>query len=113
LDRKNAEEIATLVPPSESLILLDNDEWGLSDTVAGRSRVPFFESTGGQWGLPPDDGTAIRELEQRREAGTAFMVFGWPSFWWLDLYPGLHRYLRSSHLCVLENDRLVAFDLRS
>jgi len=115
LDRLHqaTEEIATLVPPSESLILLDNDEWGLSDTVAGRSRVPFFESTGGQWGLPPDDGTAIRELEQRREAGTAFMVFGWPSFWWLDLYPGLHRYLRSSHLCVLENDRLVAFDLRS
>jgi hypothetical protein len=45
-------------------------------------------------------------------AGAGFIVFAWPAFWWLDHYAGLHRHLRAHFRCVLENDRLVVFDLR-
>jgi hypothetical protein len=48
-----------------------------------------------------------------RSAGASLMVFGWPAFWWLDYYTGLHQHLRSNYRCVLRNDLLIVFDLRS
>ena len=63
-------------------------------------------------GAPPDDETGIRELQRLRRAGAAFVAFGWPAFWWLDYYTGLRDHLRANHRCVLENDRVVVFDLR-
>ena len=41
------------------------------------------------------------------------MVFTWPAFWWLDAYPRLQRYLVAGFRCVLQNDRVVVFDLRA
>jgi hypothetical protein len=41
------------------------------------------------------------------------MVFAWPAFWWLDVYQKFHHYLRSNFAPLLENERLVVFDLRS
>jgi hypothetical protein len=32
--------------------------------------------------------------------------------WWLDYYKGFNQYLRSNFFCMLDNERLVAFDLR-
>jgi hypothetical protein len=80
--------------------------------AAGRRARPFLERKGQYWGPPPDDETAIRELEQMREEGVTFAVFAWPAFWWLDYYSGLRRHLLSRFDCVVENDRLLAFDLR-
>ena len=68
---------------------------------------------GQYWGAPPDDATAIKELERLQRSGASFMVFAWPAFWWFDHYPGLCEHLRSKFRCVLENERLVALDLRS
>jgi hypothetical protein len=87
----------------------------LLDAKAGlrRRRLPFLERGGVYWGAPPDDATAIGEFERmRREAGPAFIAFGWPSFWWLEHYPRFAARLRETFPCVLENERLVVFDLR-
>ena len=55
----------------------------------------------------------VRELERmRRECGAGFIAFGWPSFWWLEHYAALDAHLRTRYECVLENRRLVVFDLR-
>lgn len=102
------QEIMMLIPPGDNL-----DQWGTSVAISGRWRIPFPERDGQYWGLLPDDDTAIREFERLRQLGTSFMVFGWPAFWWLDYYSGLHQHLRSNFRCVLENDRLLVFDLRS
>jgi hypothetical protein len=75
--------------------------------------VPFLERNGQFYGPPSDDATAISELERLRVAGASFIAFAWPAFWWLDYYSGLHQHLRSNFRCVLENDRVVLFDLRS
>jgi hypothetical protein len=65
------------------------------------------------WGNPPDDETAIQEVERLRQSGFSFIVFGWPAFWWCDYYFRFYSYLREKYRCVLENDRLVVFGLRS
>ncbi len=104
-------EIAALIPPGETLILVDAGEWG-SEVVTGRHAIPFLERDGQYWGPPPDDDTAIREFERLRQSGASFMVFGWPAFWWLDYYGGLRDYLNSKFACIQRNSRLVAFDLR-
>ncbi len=109
---KATAEIAALIPAGDSFILVDQDECGTGGVVAGRRCIPFLERDGQYWGSPPDDATAIREFERLRQSGATFMVFAWPAFWWLDYYSGFQRHLRSKFRCVLENDRLVVFDLR-
>jgi hypothetical protein len=104
-------EIAELIPPGVSFILVDEDSLHI-DVGAGRRAIPFLERDGHYWGPPPDDEVAIRELERLRQSGAGFMIFGWPAFWWLEYYEGLHRYLRARYRCVFENERIVVFDLR-
>jgi Glycosyl transferase family 2 len=109
----STQEILQLVPEGESFILADGDSWGTDNDLGGRHRIPFLERDGQYGGAPPDDATAIRELERLRRSGASFVVFAWPAFWWLDHYVGLHEYLRSKYRCLMENDLLMAFDLRS
>ena len=107
-----SQAIAALIPPDEAFILVDQDKFGGMAT-AGRRAIPFLERDGQYWGAPPDDATAIRELERLRRSGASFVVFAWPAFWWLDHYVELREHLRSKFRCVMENDLLVAFDLRA
>ena len=110
--RMATREIAVLIPPGESFILVDDDAWATGEYVAGRRRIPFLERDGQYWGPPPDDAAAIRELERLRCSGARSVVFAWPAFWWLEHYPGLRRHLRAVHRSVVVNDQLVVFDLR-
>ncbi len=105
-------EIVTLVPANEAFILVDENQLAL-DAIASRRAIPFLERDGQFWGRPPDDETAIQELERLRHNGANFIVFVWPAFWWLNYYVELNSYLRSKYKCVLENDRIVVFDLRT
>lgn len=104
-------EMVAIIPAGHAFILADADNFSYQGT-AGRRPIPFLERDGQYWGPPPDDQIAIREFERLRQAGATFFVFGWPTFWWLDYYSGFLHHLRSEFRCVLENDRLVAFDLR-
>lgn len=111
--QQSLREILALVPSGSSFILVDEDEWGTDEVVEGRQRIPFLEREGKYWGPPPDDETAIRELDRLRQTGVQSMVFAWPAFWWLDHYTRLHDRLRSAFRCSLRNDRIAVFDLRS
>jgi hypothetical protein len=104
-------EISSLIPPGETFLLVDDDQVG-GELFSGRTAWPFLERDGKYWGPPSDDASAICELERLRQLGASFTVFAWPAFWWLDYYAGFHSYLREKHPCVLENDRVVVFDLR-
>jgi hypothetical protein len=107
------QEVTALLGPGDTFILVDQDEWGDEDAMWDRRPLPFLERGGKYWGLPPDDATAVRELERLRAAGASLMVFGWPAVWWLEHYAGLHDHLRSNYRCVLRNDLVIVFDLRS
>jgi glycosyltransferase involved in cell wall biosynthesis len=105
-------DLAALIPSGDTFVLVDDSQWG-NDFVTGRRSISLMERDGVDWGRPPDDETAIRELERHRQAGTAFIVFGWPAFWWLDYYGELREYLSSRFRCVVMNSRMAAFDLRT
>jgi hypothetical protein len=104
-------EVAEIVPPSESFILVADGDFGF-EGLPIRKGLPFLEHDGAYWGPPGNDDHAIRELERMCRSGAAFIIFTWRSFWWLDYYVGFHQYLCSKFQCVRKNDCLIAFDLR-
>jgi glycosyltransferase involved in cell wall biosynthesis len=106
------QEVAKLIAPEDSFILVDDGQWQYEAIAAGRA-IPFIEKDGLYWGPPEDDTTAIEEVERWEHKGVKFIVFGWPCFWWFDYYSRFYRHLRSHYRRVLKNSRLVVFDLQS
>ncbi len=106
------QDITTLIPPGKIFILVDEDQLGFSETISSLRRLPFLERDGQYWGAPPNDQIAIRELERMRQSGASFIVLAWTAFWWLDYYVEFIHYLRSNFPCVLENERLIVFNLK-
>ncbi len=107
------DEILAIVAPGEALILVDDDAWGTDGILFGRQRFPFPERFGMSWGPPGDDQEAVAELERLRKEGAAFLVFAWPAFWWLDCYQEFGAYCRQSFRRLLQNDRVLIYDLRN
>ncbi len=107
------QEIEEIIPVGESFILVNEGQWQPGEIIAGRRHIPFLERNGKYWGPPPDDETAISELERLRQSGANFIVFAWNAFWWLKHYQGLHKHLCVEYQCVLADEQLVVFDLRS
>ena len=105
-------EIAGLIPPGETFILADQDEWA-QKAPPGRVAVPFLERHGTYWGPPADDVTAIRECQRLREAGAGCLVFGWPAFWWLEHYSSFHQHLLAHSSCLMKNERIIIFRFHS
>jgi hypothetical protein len=107
-----AREVAAIVPPGKSFILIDEDQWGTQQQLLGRRAIPFLERDGCYWGPPADDASALRELERMRQSGASFLVVAWPAFWWLDYYTALAEHLTGRFPCALRNERVAVFDLR-
>jgi hypothetical protein len=105
------QELTALIPSGEAFILVDQETLR-QEIAAGRLAIPFLERDGQYWGPPPDGSAAICELERLHRLGANFIVFAWPAFWWLDYYSELHKHLRLQSRCMLENDRIIVFDLR-
>ncbi len=109
---KTTIELADAIPEGENFIFVDNSEWEGGKVLPRRHNVPFLERNGEFWGPPPDDNTAISELERLRAAGCSFIVFAWPAFWWFDYYASFYKYLKRTYSCVLQGERTVVFDIR-
>ena len=106
-----AQDVSRTIPEGDTFVLVDEQGFG-GDFARGRRALPFLEREGVYWGAPPDGATAVGELERmRRDHGASYIAFGWPAFWWLDHYDELRDHLRSQYDCILENKRLVIFDL--
>jgi O-methyltransferase len=104
-------DVEALIPSGETIILVDDDQFGRE--IAGeRHVIHFFRGEGRESGVPPDEGSAIDELDRLRQLGGRFLVIAWPAFWWLDCSSALAEYLRAKFRQVLKNDRVVVFDLR-
>lgn len=106
------EELLALISPQESFILVDEDCLNGNEIIEGFRTIPFTEHNGQYWGTPTDDNMAIRELDRLHQTGASAIVFVLNTFWWLEYYVGFHTYLRQEFRCVLQNDRLIVFDLR-
>jgi hypothetical protein len=105
-------ELETIIPKGAAYIVVDDAQWPAGEIVPGK-RIPFTERDGEYWGPPADDEKAIEELNRlRRDLHAQFIVFAWPAFWWLTHYRGFHDHLMASFPRIMNNERLVIFDLR-
>lgn len=104
-------DVGSVIPAGSTLILIDGNE--LRENFTDTCRIkPFMEKNGVFWGLPGDDGDALQELERQQKLGADFIAFWWTSFWWMNQYQEFYKHLVNSFACVLNNDRLIAFDLK-
>jgi hypothetical protein len=108
---RSTKDLTTLIP-AEDTSILDEGRSPVTGLIANRRWLPFLERDGRYRGKPPDDTTAIHELERLRQSGARFMIFVWPALWSLEYNSGLNDYLRALFRCIRENARLVVFDLR-
>jgi hypothetical protein len=111
--RLTRQDIDTVIPPGSMFILVDECKLEFTPKISGRRIVRFLEYEGEYWGQPENDSAAIRELKRLQGQGAEYIVFSWPSFWWLDFYSDFSHHLHNAYCCLLKNDRLVVFDLRS
>ncbi len=105
------QQVAALVPIGETVIFVDLYQLSIGNTMAGRRRLPFLEKDGQDWGPPPDDQTALTELDRMRRAGARFIGFAWPTYWWFEHYPRFTAHLRSIGRALHEDSRMTLFQL--
>ena len=103
--------INNLVPLSDSFIFVDEDTVR-EKLGTGRHCMRFLQRNGHYAGVPPDDRTAVQELDRHIAAGAKFIAFWQAGFWFLDYYSELRERLRSQYQCLVEDDSLILFDLR-
>lgn len=113
LFQETAKDLSNCISPGERLILVDDMKWEREKVAPGYRIRPFLEKDGVYWGSPENDDKAIHELGRMKAAGDHFIVFGQPAFWWLDYYSKFNQFLRSNFKIILENDRIVVFDLQT
>lgn len=104
------EKLSAIIPDGSKYILVDDDQFG-PEMMSGRRALTFFMTEGQYYGAPENDEKAVGELIKLREQGAKYIVFMWPSFWWLDTYGELNQLLCDHYKCVLRNDRAIVFDL--
>jgi FkbM family methyltransferase len=109
--RHIARAIEDVAVEQDAVIFVDQNEWP-PESLPARKTIPFLERQGEYWGPPADEAEAIRELERLRRTGATFIAFVPPAFWWLHHYAGFATHLKDNFRCVVQNERLVMFDLR-
>jgi len=108
-------DLRKVIPDGLSFIAVDEDQLMLQNLgmLEQRRALPFPESDGRYAGKPPDDATAVRDLERLRGAGAAFLVIFWPAFWWLEHYRGFAQYVDHRFARTVSGRDLMVFDLRT
>lgn len=72
---------------------------------------PFIARDGNYWGAPPDDSTAIAELDKAIRGGVEYIAFTEPAFWWLDHYTRFLDYITSRGQCTHESENIIIYRL--
>jgi hypothetical protein len=102
------EEIEATIPRGEPYVLVGGRRQ-LVQTIGPGPAVPLVAR--GERKDSLDDRAAIARLGQLRAEGAGFVVLLWTVFDWLSERPELEQHLRGECRCLLENDRVMIFEL--
>ncbi len=105
-----ASTIRRVVPVEASVAALDKWDPSLLHE-AGRRGRHFPDLALHPRGYPPDDGAAIRHLEELRSRGTDYLVLPRAAWWWLDHYTGFADHLASRHARVWADEACLIYRL--
>ena len=103
-------DVLETVPSGETVVLLDEGEWGEGDRLPGRRVLPFPERDGSFAGRPANGENARDELLRLHTLGARWLAVWWTQWWWLDHYAALADTLADCTR-VVDNDRIIVFDL--
>ena len=109
--RETAATIARVTPPAARVAVVDKHDPTIL-ALSNRAGWHFPDQTLMPDGYPPDSDRAVTHVEQLRHRGATHLVFPYASFWWLEFYAGLRRYLDSECRAVCRSDACVVYDLR-
>jgi hypothetical protein len=104
------DDLFDVIPAGAAITLIDDHNLPDRALRAWRMRR-LMESDGVYQGPPATSEAALRDLEKHTREGSSFLVIAFTAFWWLEHYTELATCLRSNAACVLENARVVVFDL--
>jgi hypothetical protein len=98
-----------LIPDGSQFIAVDESQLKLESlgVFERRRLLPFPENN-----RPPEESTAVRDLELLLNGGASFLVIFWTAFGWLDHNAEFARYINRRFVRLLADDRLIVFDLR-
>jgi glycosyltransferase involved in cell wall biosynthesis len=107
--KKSIRKIDSKTTKNAIVILVDDAAFGTVE-IPGKLTLPFIEKEGKYWGAPPDDASAIQELERLRLKGAVYIVFAWPSFWWLSYYLEFKEYIEKKFTCIAEDNDIIVYE---
>ena len=96
-----------------TIVFFDDCKLTANDWIINHNPIPFMGRNGKYWGYPADAAAAIKELKKVYSIGATHLVLVWTTFWWLDYYKEWYKYLCTNFSCVLENERLIIFNLKN
>jgi len=105
------QEIKKRVPDRSTIILVDEEKWGIVEKLESFKILPLMERNGKYAGLPVDSKEAISAILQLQKKGAAYIVFVWSSFWWLEYYEDLTKFLFQRFILILKNEDILVFEL--
>lgn len=106
---KATTEVKSILPENATAILIDDQAFGV-EFESSRKFIPFPEFNGIYQGSPQDSSSAITAFQKTiSQYQPQFVVLGWPSFWWRDVYPEFNEYMARQCDEILSNDELIVY----
>ena len=106
---KATTEVKSILPENATTILIDDQAFGV-EFESARKFIPFPESNGIYQGSPHDSSSAIAAFQKTiSQHQPQYVVLGWPSFWWRDVYPEFNEYMTRQCDEIMSNDELVVY----
>jgi hypothetical protein len=103
--------IEQYVPIAHPFILVDDDALNVGGEFLGRPRRYLLDQ-GGKYAGPPSSGDeAVSQMQKFFQQDTVYVVFMWYTFWWLDYYVPISRYLDSHAERLLLTDSVMIYRL--
>ena len=100
-----------MLPEDSTFLLIDDEQFR---PYLPEHRIPFckvFARGGSEYmGPPADEREAMDTFEELQRSGIRFTVVCWPSFWWMQHYPGLDKRIRSTGRLIHASDLLCIYE---